>query len=196
MVINYYRIGMDNRPMLVQHRKTRQRFENEREVRFLTFSCFQHLALFENDAIKDKFVEVLEAVRRKTRFRLYAWVIMPDHVHLLIEPSLPDYPVATILKELKGSFANIVLRRWRELDAPILRRLRDRKGKLHFWQLGGGYDRNVFTAEELIKYLNYIHWNPVERELVRDPVEWRWSSALWYEREQAEGGLVMDALPM
>ena len=179
-----------------QRRKTRRRFENTGEIRFLTFSCFRHLPLFNNDAIKDQFIEVLAATRRKTRFRLYAWVIMPDHIHLLIEPSLPDYPVAVVLKELKGTFANIILRRWRELDAPILKRIRDRKGELHFWQRGGGYDRNIYSDQELLEKLDYIHNNPVARGLVEDPTAWRWSSARWYEDGDAESVLPMDPLPL
>jgi putative transposase len=178
------------------HRKTRHRYENACDIRFLTFSCFQHLPLFDNDAIKDKFVEVLAAVRKKTRFRLFAWVIMPNHVHLLIQPSLPKYPVAVVLKALKGTFANIVLRRWRELDAPILARVKDRWGRLHFWQRGGGYDRNIYTDEELLEKLHYIHNNPVERGLVEDPIDWKWSSARWYEDEEAAGMPVMDLLPL
>ncbi|MHC4080422.1 MAG: REP-associated tyrosine transposase [Planctomycetota bacterium] len=182
--------------MPTQQRKTRRRFENACDVRFLTFSCCQHLPLFDNDAIKDKFVEVIEATRRTTRFRLYAWVIMPNHVHFLIQPSLPDYPVAAILKELKGQLANIVLRRWRELDAPILNRIKDRRGRPHFWQRGGGYDRNIYTDEELLEKLHYIHNNPVGRGLVEDPIDWKWSSARWYEGEQGAGMPVMDPLPL
>ena len=46
-----------------------------------------------------------------------------------------------------------------------------------FWQDGGGYDRNLRTAEELREMLKYVHNNPVRRELVARPEDWPWSSA-------------------
>jgi putative transposase len=175
--------------------KKLRRFETPGDIRFLTFSCYQSLPLFANDAIKDNFVEVLDAVRKKMRFRLFGWVIMPNHVHLLLLPSLPDYPVAKILKTLKSAFANVVLRRWQELVAPILRRLRDSKGKLHFWQRGGGYDRNIYTEEEFLEKLQYIHDNPSRASLVEKATDWPWSSARWYEGDRAGSLLEIDPWP-
>jgi putative transposase len=175
--------------------KKLRRFETAGDIRFLTFSCYQSLPLLDNDAIKHEFVRALKAARRKMGFRLYGWVIMPNHVHLLLMPSLPDFPVAAILRELKGSLANTVLKRWRELDAPILRRVRDRQGKLHFWQQGGGYDRNIYTEEEFLEKLQYIHANPVRRELVANAEDWQWSSARWYEGDRAGSLLEIDPWP-
>ena len=181
--------------MQPQKYKKLRRFEAAGDIRFLTFSCYQSLPLFANDAIKAMFVEVLDAIRKEMRFRLYAWVIMPNHVHLLLLPSLPDYPISKILKKLKGVFANIVLQRWQELNAPILRRLRDSRGKLHFWQRGGGYDRNIYTEEEFLEKLRYIHVNPVRRKLVKDATDWPWSSARWYEGDKAGSLITMDPWP-
>jgi len=46
--------------------------------------------------------------------------------------------------------------------------------KYHFWQKGGGYDRNYITPKEIIKQVNYIHDNPVRKGLVDGPEEWDW----------------------
>ena len=119
---------------------------------------------------------------------------MPEHVHLMILPALLEYPVDAVLKVLKGSFANSVLRRWRELDAPILKRITGRNGKLHFWQVGGGYDRNIYSEKEFLAKLDYIHNNPITRGLVNHPTEWRWSSARWYDGQRGEGILPIDAI--
>ena len=89
--------------------KTRRRYETLGELRFLTFSCYHHLPLFNNDAIKDEFVRALDAARKRTECRIIAWVVMPDHAHLLVAPSLPRYPVPVFLKYLKGAFASKVL---------------------------------------------------------------------------------------
>ena len=178
--------------MRPQKYKTRKRYETLGELRFLTFSCYHHLPLFSNDAIKDEFVRALDYARTRTDCRIIAWVVMPNHVHLLVAPSLPRYPVSGFLRRLKGAFAKKILDRWRELNAPILRRLTDRRGTAHFWQIGGGYDRNIHSEAEYDEKFDYIHWNPVQAELVDDPVDWRWSSAPWYAGQRGPDVLPLD----
>jgi putative transposase len=162
------------------HRKRLKRLEHPNHIRFLTFSCYQRLPLFGNDAIKDAFVVHLDSSRARTGFRIHAWVVMPEHVHLLIWPNLPEYPVSRIAWTLKRGFARAVIARWRELDAPILDRLRLTDGRFRFWQHGGGYDRNIYSDDELAEKIQYIHENPVRRGLVRCSTDWGWSSARWY----------------
>jgi len=178
--------------MPVAHRKTRRRFEHLNEVRFLTCSCYHRLPLFGNDRIKDVFIEELAAARTGTVLRLIAYVVMPEHFHLLLIPALPQFTVSATLKDLKGAFANRVLRRWRRLDAPILAHLMDARGKPHFWQIGGGYDRNIHSGEEFEEKINYIHSNPVIRGLIEHTTDWRWSSARWYAGERGPDLLPID----
>ena len=65
------------------------------------------------------------------------------------------------------------------------------KGRLRFWQAGGGYDRNIRDEEEMLEKARYIHANPVRRGLVDSPADWKWSSARWYEGVR-DGELVID----
>ena len=148
------------------------RFEVANQPRFLTFSCYQRLPLFSNNLIKDAFVERLNAARAKTHFRLLGWVIMPEHVHLMVVPHLPEFPMRRVLNEIKSKFALEVLDRWKGLNAPILRRLMSADGALHFWQLGGGYDRNIRDDPELFEKIEYMHENPRRRGLVEIPLDW------------------------
>lgn len=178
--------------MTAQKRKTRTRYETLGEVRYLTFSCYHHLQLFNNDAIKDEFVRALDIARRRTNCRFITWIVMPDHVHLMVVPSLPQYPVSVLLKNLKGPFAKKVIARWKKLNAPILRRITDRRGRLHFWQVGGGYDRNIDSEKEYEEKFNYIHLNAVRAGLADDPADWRWSSAPWYAGMRGPGVLSLD----
>jgi putative transposase len=157
-----------------------QRREFPLESRFLTCSCRARLALFRNDDIKNAFADRLEHARQLFNFLLIAWVIMPEHFHILLRPDLESATVRQILHNIKGAFARRVIDRWKELDAPILPRLRDGKGVHRFWEVGGGYDRNIFSRDELVEKVNYIHWNPVKRGLVARPTDWAWSSARWY----------------
>jgi putative transposase len=160
------------------------RREIDGHARFLTFSCYDRLALFQNDAIKLVFVDQLAHAQSVHRFVVYAWVVMPEHAHLLIRPDLPRSPVHLLLRTIKTSVAKRVLNRWRELDAKVLPRLVDSRGQTRFWQRGGGYDRNIFSRDELVEKGRYIHENPVRRGLVTEPNQWPWSSALWYNGDR------------
>jgi len=153
------------------------RREIPENTRFLTFSCYRRLSLFKSDAIKQAFVDHLDRARSGARFRLVAWVIMPEHVHLLLRPQLPENPMSRVLNRLKRACALSVVGRWRELEAPILSRITDAQGKAHFWQRGGGHDRNMRSSRDLFEKMRYIHRNPVTRGLVEKSVDWPWSSA-------------------
>ncbi len=122
-----------------------------------------------------------------------AWVIMPEHFHLLLRPAA-EQTAATILRRLKAPFARRVLARWRELDAPVIPRIRARSGQLHFWQVGGGYDRNLVSQAEVLEKINYIHANPVRRGLAATPTEYRWSSAAHYAGDSSYRGPVISAV--
>ncbi len=155
-----------------------KRHEGDHRARFLTFSTFQRLPLLTNPAIRDRFLAHLDDTRLRDGFRLYAWVVMPEHVHLLMHPA--DLPVSQSLTAMKRALAQEAIGRWRDLDAPILSRITRADGRARFWQAGGGYDRNLRSRDECIEKLQYIHNNPVKRGLAPHPSDWRWSSAVWH----------------
>ena len=162
----------------------RVRHEVKGHARFVTFSCYQRLPLLGRPELRDAFAAHLEAARLACGFKLIAWVVMPEHVHLLMLPSLPAQPLPSVLRRIKEPMARQALARWKELGAPVLPRLTDSRGGLHFWQRGGGYDRNIYSAAELNEKIRYIEENPVRRGLVGRTVEWEWSSAKWRAGEQ------------
>jgi putative transposase len=179
---------------LFERRKHLRRFEISQQPRFLTFSCYQRLPLLRNDLIKREFVEHLREARRHCGFRLLSWVVMPEHVHLILIPRLPEMPLAKVLPHIKRRLAEKVIHRWKQLNAPILRRVFQAGGGYRFWQHGGGYDRNVREESELWEKMNYIHMNPVTRELCAAPTDYCWSSARWYSNMREEGELEMDSI--
>ncbi len=101
-------------------RKQLRRSERDGDVRYITFSTYKRLPLLGHGAIRDLFVEHLSRVRVEHDLALYAWVVMPEHVHLVVRPAQGWAPVAT---SLKTEVSKDVLARWRELDAPILERI-------------------------------------------------------------------------
>ena len=165
-------------------RKRTRRWEGPGDVRFLTFSCQRRLPLFSNARIAGVFVEALVAARARMGIELFAWVLMPEHVHLLVRPRR-GHTVERLLRSLKMSVSRRVLARGRSLDAPVLRRIAGVGGVPRFWQPGGGFDRNLRSAEEFAREVRYIHRNPVERGLVAKTEDWRWSSVRWWMGQRA-----------
>ena len=168
-----------------------KRINDPNHARYITFSTYQRLNLLGTEALRDAFLEQLIRTRERHRFFLYAWVVMPNHVHLLLREPL-DGDIEGILRTLKLGFAKRVLNRWIELDAPILERLVDARGTRRFWQRGGGYDRNVHSDTEFDEKIGYIHMNPVRAGLVKTPADWAWSSARWWGGER-EGQVECDS---
>lgn len=155
-----------------------KRREREGDWRYLTCSCADRLPLFEVDWVKRVFLECLAECRERTGFQLAAWVIMPEHVHLLLRPDLPKWPVSRVLWWLKRESSRRILGRWSELRAPILHLVTEPNGRRRFWLPGGGYDRNIFSGDEFEEKVNYIHRNPIRRGLVEHAHEWPWSSRM------------------
>jgi len=174
-------------------RKHLRRREIPGDVRFITFSCQRRLTLLGRTALRDLFADALAAARTRHGFELFAWVVMPEHVHLLMRPH-PGSRLDAALRSLKTSVAKRVIARWRELDAPILERILTSDGAVRFWQKGGGFDRNVRDEGEFCRAVRYIHRNPVERGLVERPEDWRWSSVRWWMGER-EGEIECDPPP-
>jgi REP-associated tyrosine transposase len=107
---------------------------------------------------------VVEVIRKGdsvlSYFILHAFVVMPNHVHLLITPKVP---IPRIMNGIKGAAA-------RQANAIL-----SRKGK-HFWQ-DESFDHWVRTSKEFDRIHAYIEYNPVFAGLATKPEDWPWSSA-------------------
>lgn len=166
----------------------------------LTFSCYNRYKLLSKERTRQWLVDAFDRARRQLDLHLWAYVIMPEHVHAIVLPQRSEYRTADILKSLKEGVARRAVNFLRRVNPQWLERLTVRRpsGKVerHFWLPGGGYDRNIINQEALLHAVKYIHANPVRRGLVESPTDWEWSSARWYEGERPVK-LEMDAtLPM
>jgi putative transposase len=146
----------------------------------LTYSCYRKTPWFDDKFACRIFLDSLRLSQLKFRFHLWAYVVMPDHVHLLIWPIEMDYDISKILQAING----ITSRRYSRLLARINPDLRSKymenKGNreiFRFWQRGGGFDRNLFNDSAIHKCIRYIENNPVRSRLVGQANEYRWSSA-------------------
>ena len=163
-----------------------RRFHESGQSHFITFSCYRRQPNFANAAVYDLFPRCLEDMRRRFDMRIYGYVVMPEHVHLLVsEPERGT--LADAMHFLKLSFAKRL--RSRRLGVPDSRL--GAPGSPLFWaNLGSDkptsfwqkryYDRNVRDAREFSVKLRYLHRNPVKRGLVKEPGDWKWSSFRHY----------------
>lgn len=135
------------------------RYHHTGQSHFVTFCCYHRHSLFTSDANRRVFESALERVRRSFRLRVYGYVVMPEHIHLLVSEPERD-TLADALKSLKQGVARRLIG-----DAD------------HFWQKRY-YDFNVRNHAQFVEKLHYIHWNPVKKGLCERPEDWPWSSFL------------------
>jgi putative transposase len=161
------------------------------DLHFITFCCYQRRALLGTVRVRNLAVQILGEVRSKYGFALVGYVIMPEHVHLLIGESRAVSPakVAQVFKQR-------VSRRMRGKkrgETPQLRlRFPGEAGELRrFWQRGY-YDFNVYTRRKMKEKLEYMHANPITEKLVKHPRDWPWSS--WSNYATGKGLLKVDTM--
>ncbi len=138
--------------------KRRRRFDGMRTARSLTFSCYKRFPLLAKERSRTWFVEALQKARTKYVVDVWAWVIMPEHVHLLVCPR----EEGQLVGKFQGLVKELVARRairWLEQHQPAwiekLTALEGVTSRRRFWQPGGGYDRNLETDKVIIATIDY-----------------------------------------
>ena len=153
-------------------------------LHFITFSCYRRLPLLGTVRARNTFVQILGEVKTKHGFKLVGYVVMPEHVHLLISEPLRGIP-SVVLRVLKQRVSRR-LRRTSRRRTPAEQRSLPFDGSdsrlPQFWQRRF-YDFNVWSRKKRIEKLNYMHMNPVKRRLVENPKDWLWSSCAFYQRK-------------
>ena len=135
---------------------------------------------------RDVFVEELGRVRDEINFRLIGYVVMPEHVHLLISEPPGETPSKTMQK-LKQRVSRRLRKRRKQVAANQMHFTFAEEEPRAFWQ-ARFYDFNVYSAGKKSEKLNYMHANPVIRKLVKHAKDWAWSS--WSHYGGAKGGLI------
>ena len=150
-------------------------------ARAINFSCYHRFYLLRGEEIIMPFIEELDRARRDNCVKILGYVIMPNHVHLVVHPE-SDSDLGRIIGEVKARSAGRILRILRTQKAPTLRRLRTCKSgkeRYSFWQ-ARCYDHNCRSLDTVREKINYCHLNPVRAGLVVHPADWKWSSYRWY----------------
>jgi putative transposase len=148
---------------------------------FITAVAKNRLPVFRSDKIKAITCEALDEARNSGGFLIFAYVIMPDHMHILTDQPATS---ADVLRRIKGITGRRVIDYLKQNNyTSSLAKLRHEE-----WKRGHSYslwqqEKNVlsiFSEGIFMQKVNYIHLNPVRAGLVERAVDYRWSSArIW-----------------
>lgn len=173
-----------------------ERHDEPGSTHFWTIYCYRRLPFFRDHLMKRVVIDALRTLQQRFGICLIGYVVMPEHVHVLLYPqkraSDEPIPISSLLKvfrkyvDLQGKARmGEFYQRYRQLWSESLTGwARGRLGTEAIWEKRG-HDFIVGRGETLIEKLQYCHMNPVKRGLVKDPARWPWSSFRYYELEDA-----------
>ena len=174
----------------------RDKFQLSRDSQalFITAVAKDRLPVFQSEAIKLVTCQALDEARRSGDFLIFAYVIMPDHLHLLTDCPNTSAEVLRYVKGLTGHrVIDYLKQHGYESSLAKLRHAQWKRKHAHsLWQ----QEKNVlsiFSEAMFMQKVNYIHLNPVRADLVERAIDYRWSSArIWQRRAVEDEPLMVD----
>jgi putative transposase len=148
-------------------------------VHYATAVTFNRVPVFRSDNTCSFFIDALATTREKEPFKLIGYVVMPDHIHLLVNPLSLD--ISLVVGRLKGRAAVSILGWLRsEGHSASLAKLRLEKplksGHTHAVWMKEFSAVDIWSRKFIRQKLDYIQMNPVRAGLCDHPAKWRWSS--------------------
>jgi putative transposase len=146
---------------------------------YTTSVCFKRVPIFRSDRTCQLFIDTLNETRTRCPYKLIGYVIMPDHVHLIVNPL--DRDISALMGRLKSISARKILDWLHEnnhdgsLAKLALHSPQKRRHTHAVWQKDFS-SIDLWSAKFIRQKLNYIHLNPVRAGLCKHPAEWKWSS--------------------
>ena len=128
---------------------------------FVTFETWQRTRFFVVESYARLFLKTLYGYKRQGKFQLHAFVLMPEHVHLLLTPA-SDITIERAIQFIKGGYSHAFGLEFNQ--------------KKEIWQRGFT-DHRIRDAEDFERHREYIHQNPVKRGLVEHASGYRYCSA-------------------
>jgi putative transposase len=138
---------------------------------FVTTKCWQGRHVFQVPEIAEILLQSMFHYRDKNAYLLHEFVVMPDHLHLLLTPS-ETTSLEKAIQLIKGGSSHRIHKQ--------------REQGMEIWQVGF-YDWTVRDADDWRSKVEYIRMNPVRAKLVANPEDWPYSSA--------SGRFTLDLVP-
>ncbi len=168
--------------------------DHDGRARFITFCTHKRIPVLTNTSFRKVIVKCLEKVRESYELRLLGYVIMPEHVHLVVVPP-KELKLGPVIGELKHISAKRIHELLHAKNGDLIKRLivtRNGRQQFALWQRRC-FDHNCRSDESVWVKIEYCHNNPVTRELVARAEDWPWSSCGWYKGKRCVV-LKMDAV--
>ncbi len=156
-------------------------FDINGQARFITFCTHNQLPILSDNKIRRIIRDEILNARKHYGFKLIAFVLMPEHVHLVIIPT-DKSKVGRIIGDIKRLSSKRIHKYIIHKKSSLIRKLtviRNKVERFVFWQRRC-YDHNCRSEESSWEKVNYCHNNPVKRGLVQSPEKWQWSSYQYY----------------
>lgn len=164
------------------------KFHDQSKLYFVSFATVHWIDIFVRPEYTEILLDSLRYCQKEKGLEVYAWCILPSHVHLII--GTIDKPMQDILRDLK-SFTSGKLREAiqtnpkesrREWIIWMMERAGNRNGNNKGWQLWQQHNQPIELSDNVLldQKLDYLHMNPVVSGFVSEPEHWNWSSALDY----------------
>jgi len=163
------------------------KFNENSYAHFVTTRTYDSRPYFEDKELCQILIEELEFYSQKYDFTMIGYVIMPNHLHLLLwwdKEKTPRLNISKAMQGIKGTTARRIIDSMRSkgleqtlqsTPGNIDSQSHRRRSKYRLWQ-PGFYDFNIYSEEKLSEKLNYMHNNPVKAGLVYSPSDYEWSS--------------------
>ena len=170
--------------------------DNPNTFHYITASTNKRRKVFAEDETCQIFVDVIKEIKTIHPFKVVGYVIMPDHIHLIINPLRPE--MSTILRKIKGKSGKLIIDYLKESERHMALKYLEiniHKRKYAVW-LKKSSDVDLVSSKFIKQKLDYIHMNPVRAGLCTSPEEWKWSSYNAYlNNDEAEVPLKIDKHP-
>ncbi len=162
--------------------RSRFKFHEEHYPYFLTHTIVDGVPLFDDPVLAEVILGSLTFIQNEFRLRLYAYVLMHNHLHMIVEGA----DVSEKIRKFKSYTARQIIRSLEQRNRIILLS-RIKQGRVssnpdseyQVWQ-EGSYPKQVNTVKKMEAFISYLHYNPVKSGFVEKPEHWRYSSAAHY----------------
>ncbi len=170
---------------------TKYKFRNPEGIYFVSFAVFDWVDVFSRKIYNDLFLESLVFCQKNKGLVIHAWIIMSNHIHLIIS-SIGDNNLENIMRDLKKFTAYKILKEIKESQTESRKNWMlylfkkagsENSNNTHyqFWQQDN-HPIELDPFGDLIEQrLNYLHDNPVKAGIVQYPAHYNYSSAIDYE---------------
>ena len=170
----------------------RYKIINQKGIHFLTLTIVEWIDLFTRQVYKEIIIDSLRYCQKEKGLIVYAYVIMPSHLHLILQAGGDD-TLSKILQSLKAHTARAILKYLKNKKQPESRRewllehfaFNARKQKTHsqyqVWQ-SDNHPIDLYSPKVIRQKLRYIHYNPVVEKTVNRPEHYVFSSASNYTK--------------